>query len=103
MGIKSWVARRAAQEVGKQIVSQKGGPAMKAWLLAHKAPIGGVFVAAWGWAMLSGCPPLFGAFDLTRYVSCEHAKDALGMLGALLVGAGVLKSDQFHKDRATEK
>lgn len=73
---------------------------MLAKLMQHKTAIGAGFSAIFGWSVISGCPPLAGQ-DVAAllHVSCGQLGVAIGMLGSFLVGSGVIKSDQFYKDK----
>lgn len=100
MGLKSklrdLVKARILSGLGKDFSVSKWGLKM----LKFKGPIGAAFLALWGFAEYNQCSGLFSF--VTQWVSCEILQDALGLIGALGVGAGWFKSDSFHKRKAED-
>jgi hypothetical protein len=66
----------------------------KDFLMRNKAPVGSLFMGLWLWAAVEECGVYFG-IDLRG--KCEEVTNGLGMVGAFLVGAGVLSSDYRNK------
>lgn len=83
MSIRSWLIKREIRKVEEG----KYGPEAKSmsdWIKSHKGPIGiGVTFAVGG---------LYAA-------GYKDAAEMLFSVATLLLGAGYVKSDQYHKDR----
>jgi len=93
-GLLGWALDLVAKAFGKLVNGQP-------FFSKYKGPIGGVFLAAWAWSWYQGCPDLlWGAVDIDKYTwfHCDQFKSILSHLGAFLVGAGVLESDNFKKN-----
>jgi hypothetical protein len=91
MGLKDLVTRKVLERMGR--VSK-----FRDLLFRNKARIGSVFGGFWLWASIYGCIPDFD-LEIIRQ-NCETIETALGLIGAFLVGAGVVDSD--YRDRFTQ-
>lgn len=101
MGLKQWLLKRELQKAGKQFAeADMSGIAGKVrdWVMRNKGPIGAAFCSVWGWAEVTGCPPVYdidilGLLGLT----CATATKLLGAVGFFLVGGGFLTKDDMEK------
>jgi hypothetical protein len=92
-------ALKGAEIAGETFAAQEVGPVGKArmWALRNQARIGAIFGAAWLWAYAQGCPDLYG-FDLTpAWLSCDLAREVLGIIGGFLGGAGLAPKDSENR------
>jgi hypothetical protein len=70
------------------------------WCLRHKKEIGGLFSAIYGWALVTGCPEVYGVNVIGYlHLSCENVKDVIGLLGAGLMSAGLMDSDTIARQK----
>ncbi len=103
MGLRSFARRKLIEHIGSEFM--KSGGDLVDWIKAHKQQIGWLFAVVWGWAFAQHCPVVWGV-DVSKvlHLECERLVNLLGMVGSFLVGAGILKSDRFYKDKlAAEK
>jgi hypothetical protein len=93
---KGWLIRRAAEKEGRSMAEQSG--AVNAFLQVHKTVVAALFLGACGWAWARGCAGVFGV-DIASlaHLSCGQFQFGLGVVGAFLLGAGVIQPDEFMK------
>jgi hypothetical protein len=101
-GVKNAIARTVARKEGESF-ARKGGPVVE-FLKRNKAPIGVAFSAVSAWA-LNGCGLVLGSIDVPAllHVQCSTFGFGTAILGAFLVGAGLLDSDKLAKSKAAAK
>lgn len=94
-----WLKRKAAYHFGEEEGKQMPKRVVD-WMLRNKKLISGPFLAITTWAFFKECPPLV-LFDIplspTKYMTCNQIDIIISALGGILVGAGALDSDSFHR------
>lgn len=101
-GVRNAIARTVARKEGEQF-ARKGGPVVD-FLKHNKAPIGTAVAGVAAWAA-SGCGVILGSIDVPALlgVSCSRFTLATAIVGAFLVGAGVIDSDKAAKAKSAAK
>lgn len=90
MSLRSWLYGKAAEREGRAL----GRTGMGDFLRQNKQYIG------WAFTVLSGlaatCDDSFSGLLAAMHLTCANLAWGLSVLGAFLVGAGVLPSDKAH-------